>query len=77
MMFPEAGSVQADTSDDRGHDPIPESTVGNQDRVPGSWKDLETLDWAVSHALANDLIVYDIDADRWVEPILKALVPRE
>lgn len=36
----------------------------------------ESLGWAwVYWQFDSDFIVYDIDKDRWVEPILKALVP--
>ena len=36
----------------------------------------ETLGWAWTYwQFDSDFIVYDIDKDRWVEPILRALVP--
>ncbi len=36
----------------------------------------ESLGWAWTYwQFDSDFIVYDIDRDRWVEPILKALVP--
>ncbi len=36
----------------------------------------ESLGWAWAYwQFDSDFIVYDIDRDRWVEPILKALVP--
>jgi len=36
----------------------------------------ESLGWAWAYwQFDSDFIVYDIDKDRWVEPILKALVP--
>jgi endoglucanase len=36
----------------------------------------ESLSWAWTYwQFDSDFIVYDIDKDRWVEPILKALVP--
>jgi endoglucanase len=37
----------------------------------------ESLGWAWAYwQFDSDFIVYDIDRDRWVEPILEALVPR-
>lgn len=37
----------------------------------------ESLGWAWAYwQFDSDFIVYDIDKDRWVEPILKALVPQ-
>jgi endoglucanase len=36
----------------------------------------ESLGWAWTYwQFDSDFIVYDIDKDSWVEPILKALVP--
>ncbi len=38
----------------------------------------ESLGWAWAYwQFDSDFIVYDIDKDRWVEPILKALVPEK
>ena len=38
----------------------------------------EALGWAWAYwQFDDDFIVYDIDHDRWVEPILKALVPQK
>jgi endoglucanase len=38
----------------------------------------ESLGWAWTYwQFDSDFIVYDIDQDRWVEPILKALIPGE
>jgi endoglucanase len=37
----------------------------------------ESLGWAWTYwQFDSDFIVYDIDKDRWVEPILRALIPR-
>mgnify|MGYP006266571151 CR=1 FL=1 len=37
----------------------------------------ESLGWAWTYwQFDSDFIVYDIDKDRWVEPILAALIPR-
>jgi len=37
----------------------------------------ESLGWAWTYwQFDDDFIVYDIDKDRWVEPILKALIPQ-
>lgn len=36
----------------------------------------ESLGWAWAYwQFDSDFIVYDIDRNRWVEPILKALIP--
>ena len=36
----------------------------------------EAMGWAWAYwQFDSDFIVYDIDKDRWVEPILKALIP--
>jgi endoglucanase len=38
----------------------------------------ESLGWAWTYwQFDSDFIVYDIDEDRWVEPILRALIPRK
>jgi endoglucanase len=38
----------------------------------------EALGWAWAYwQFDSDFIVYDIDHDRWVEPILRALIPKK
>jgi endoglucanase len=42
-------------------------------RMPEAW--FTILEHQVQQALTNDLIVYDINKDCWVDPVLKALLP--
>lgn len=68
------------------HRPILLGEFGSYDKAPMESRALftsyiarraESLGWAWAYwQFDSDFIAYDIDNDRWVEPILKALVPQ-